>query len=47
MPGSINKVVVKLKGLSHTDSDDLDILPVGPGGQKSCSYPMPVGQPMG
>ncbi|MEQ1681552.1 MAG: hypothetical protein ABL950_13245 [Nitrospira sp.] len=25
MPGAISKVVVKLKGLSHTDLDDLDI----------------------
>ena len=33
MPGTISKVVVKLKGLSHTYPDDLDILLVGPGGQ--------------
>jgi hypothetical protein len=30
MPGAISKVVVKLKGLSPTDLDDLDILLVGP-----------------
>jgi len=30
MPGAISKAVVKLKGLSHTDLDDLDILLVGP-----------------
>ncbi len=33
MSGTISKVVVKLKGLSHTYPDDLDILLVGPGGQ--------------
>jgi hypothetical protein len=30
MPGAISKVVVKLKGLSHTDLDDLEIMLVGP-----------------
>lgn len=34
MSGTISKVAVKLKGLSHTYPDDLDILLVGPGGQK-------------
>lgn len=34
MTGTISKVIVKLKGLSHTYPDDLDILLVGPGGQK-------------
>ena len=34
MTGNISKVVVKLKGLTHTWPDDLDILLVGPGGQK-------------
>ena len=34
MSGVISKVVVKLKGVSHTYPDDLDILLVGPGGQK-------------
>lgn len=34
MSGTICKVVVKLTGLSHTYPDDLDILLVGPGGQK-------------
>ena len=30
----ISKVTVKLNGLNHTYPDDLDILLVGPGGQK-------------
>lgn len=34
MSGAVSKVVVKLKGLNHTYPDDLDILLVGPGGQK-------------
>lgn len=34
MSGVISKVVVKLNGLNHTYPDDLDILLVGPGGQK-------------
>lgn len=34
MPGATSRVVVKLKDLSHTYPDDLDILLVGPGGQK-------------
>jgi subtilisin-like proprotein convertase family protein len=33
MSDIISKVVVKLKDLSHTYPDDLDILLVGPGGQ--------------
>ena len=34
MPGAISKVIVKLNGLQHTYPDDIDILLVGPGGQK-------------
>ena len=34
MTGSISKVVVKLNGLTHTYPADLDVLLVGPGGQK-------------
>ncbi len=34
MPGTISKVVVKLNGLKHTYPDDVDVLLVGPGGQK-------------
>lgn len=34
LSGLVGKVVVKLKGLRHTYPDDLDILLVGPGGQK-------------
>lgn len=34
MSGAVSKVVVNLKGLNHTYPDDLDILLVGPGGQK-------------
>ncbi len=34
MGGTVKKVVVSLNGLTHTYPDDLDILLVGPGGQK-------------
>ena len=34
MSGVISKVIVKLNGLQHTYPDDIDILLVGPGGQK-------------
>ena len=34
MSGTISKVVVMLKGLTHTFAKDIDILLVGPGGQK-------------
>ena len=34
MSGLITNVVVKLNGLTHTYPDDIDILLVGPGGQK-------------
>ena len=34
MSGKITKVVVRLKGLTHTYPDDLDMLLVSPGGQK-------------
>ena len=34
MSGAISKVIVKLNGLQHTYPDDIDILLVGPGGQK-------------
>ncbi|MGC4098378.1 MAG: hypothetical protein QM706_14790 [Nitrospira sp.] len=34
LSGVISKVTVKLNGLNHTYPDDLDILLVGPGGQK-------------
>ena len=34
MPGIISKMTVKLNDLSHSYPDDLDILLVGPGGQK-------------
>jgi len=34
MSGATTKVVARLKGLSHTYPDDLDVLLVGPGGQK-------------
>ncbi len=34
MTGTITKVIVKLNGVNHTYPDDLDILLVGPGGQK-------------
>lgn len=34
MSGSITNVVVKLNGLNHTYPDDIDLLLVGPGGQK-------------
>jgi subtilisin-like proprotein convertase family protein len=34
LSGSISKVTVDLKNLSHTNPDDLDILLVGPGGEK-------------
>jgi subtilisin-like proprotein convertase family protein len=34
MSGLITKVVVKLTGLNHTYPDDIDLLLVGPGGQK-------------
>jgi subtilisin-like proprotein convertase family protein len=34
MSGAVAKVTVKLTGLSHKNPDDLDVLLVGPGGQK-------------
>lgn len=34
MSGTVSKVVVRLKGLTHTFPDDLDMLLVSPGGQK-------------
>ena len=34
MSGVISKVIVKLNGLQHTYPDDIDILLVGPGGEK-------------
>ena len=34
MSGTISKVIVKLNGLQHTYPDDIDILLVGPGGEK-------------
>jgi subtilisin-like proprotein convertase family protein len=34
LPSNPSKVTVTLKGISHTYPDDLDILLVGPGGQK-------------
>ena len=34
MSGTISKVVVKIKGLTHTFARDIDMLLVGPGGQK-------------
>lgn len=34
MTGTISKVIVKLNGINHTYPDDIDILLVGPGGQK-------------
>ena len=33
-PGQVNGVTVRLSGLSHNNPDDLDVLLVGPGGQK-------------
>ncbi|MCI0746263.1 MAG: putative Ig domain-containing protein [Verrucomicrobia subdivision 3 bacterium] len=35
LPGAISKVAVALSGLSHTFPDDLDILLVGPAGQRA------------
>ena len=34
MSGVISKVIVKLNGLQHTYPDDIDILLVGPGGER-------------
>ncbi len=34
MRGTISKVTVTLTNISHTFSDDIDVLLVGPGGQK-------------
>ena len=34
MVGTVSKVTVTLKNMNHTFPDDIDVLLVGPGGQK-------------
>ena len=38
MGGTVSNVTVSLRGLSHTRPDDLDLLLVGPGGQKAILF---------